>query len=117
MELSSTFCRMQENVQRDRATNAKLQNVRLVAGKAAKAWDAVALAAEQREARRERTRIIADIKAFQNQPAAIEDRLLSENPDRGFENFKQAREDPRRSSSAYVRIMRSALCGMQKCRS
>jgi len=87
MELSSTFCRMQEKVQHDRATNAILQNVRLVAEKAAKAWGAVALAAEQREARRERTRIIADMKALQDQQApSEEDRLLGENPDRGFED-------------------------------
>ena len=53
MELSSTFCRIQENVQRDRAANAALENIRLVAEKAAKAWGTVALSAEQREARRE----------------------------------------------------------------
>jgi hypothetical protein len=87
MELSSTFCRMQETVQRDRAANAILGNIRLVAEKAAKAWSAVALLAEQREARRERTRIIADMAALQNEPVADEeDRSLSENPDRGFEN-------------------------------
>lgn len=87
MELSSTFCRMQETVQRDRAANAILGNIRLVAEEAAKAWSAVALLAEQREARRERTRIIADIAALQNEPVADEeDRSLSENPDRGFEN-------------------------------
>lgn len=87
MELSSTFCRMQEAVQRDRAANAILENIRAVAEKAAKAWGAVALAAEQREARRERTRIIADMAGLQSEPApGEEDRLLSENPDRGFEN-------------------------------
>ena len=87
MELSSTFCRMQETVQRDRAANAILGNIRLVAAKAAKAWSAVALLAEQREARRERTRIIADMAALQNEPVPDEeDRSLSENPDRGFEN-------------------------------
>jgi len=87
MELSSTFCRMQETIQRDRAANAILENIRLVAEKAAKAWGAVALAAEQREARRERTHIIADMAALQNEPVpSEEDRLLSENPDRGFEN-------------------------------
>lgn len=86
MELSSTFCRMQEDVQRDRATNAILQNVRLVAEKAAKAWGAVALAAEQREARRERTRIVADMKALQDQQApSEEDKQLGENPGRRFE--------------------------------
>ena len=87
MELSSTFCRMQETIQRDRAANAILENIRLVAEKATKAWGAVALAAEQREARRERTHIIADMAALQSEPVpSEEDRLLSENPDRGFEN-------------------------------
>lgn len=87
MELSSTFCRMQETVQRDRAAKAILENIRVVAENAAKAWGAVALSAEQREARRERTRIIADMAALQNEPApSEEDRLLSENPDRGFKN-------------------------------
>ncbi|WP_420144584.1 hypothetical protein [Sphingobium sp.] len=87
MELSSTFCRMQENVQRDRATNAVLENIRRVAEKAANAWGAVALAAKQREACRERTRIIADMAALQNERIpSEEDRLLSENPDRGFES-------------------------------
>ncbi|WP_070152876.1 hypothetical protein [Sphingobium phenoxybenzoativorans] len=87
MELSSTFCRMHETVQSDRAANAILQNVRLVAEKVAKAWGAVALAAEQREARRERTRVIADMAALRNEPVpSEEDRLLSENPDRGCEN-------------------------------
>jgi len=78
---------MQETVQRDRAASAILGNIRLVAEKAAKAWGAVALAAEQREARRDRTRIIADMAALQNEPVPDEeDRSLSENPDRGFEN-------------------------------
>jgi hypothetical protein len=87
MEHSSTFCRTQETVQRDRAANATLENIRVVAEKAAKAWAAVALAAEQREARRERTHIITDMAALQNEPApSEEDRLFSENPDRGFEN-------------------------------
>lgn len=87
MELTSTFCRMQESVQRDRAANAILGNIRLVAEKAAKAWSAVALLAEQREVRRERTRIIAGMAALQHEPVPDEeDRSLSENPDRGFEN-------------------------------
>jgi hypothetical protein len=88
MELSSTFCRMQETVQRDRAANAVLENIRIVAEKAAKAWSVEALSAERREARRERTRIIADMAALQNEPApSEEDGLLSENPDRGVENI------------------------------
>jgi len=87
MELSSTFCRLQETVQRDRAANAILENIRIVAEKAAKAWGVVALSAEQRESRRERSRIIADMAALQNESAPGEDgRLLSENPDRGLES-------------------------------
>ncbi len=87
MEISSTFCRMQENIQRDRAINAVLENIRRVAEKAANAWGTVALAAEQREARRERTRIIADMAVLQNEGLpSEEDRLLSENPDRGVES-------------------------------
>jgi len=37
MQLSSTFCRMQETHQRDRAANATLENVRAVADRAASA--------------------------------------------------------------------------------
>lgn len=87
MELSSTFCQMQESVQRDRAATTELGNIRLVAEKAAKAWGILAIAAGQREARRERTRIIADMTALQNELVpSNDDRLLSENPDRGFQN-------------------------------
>lgn len=42
MELSSNFCRIEEHVQRDRAANAALEHIRLVAEKATKAWGAVA---------------------------------------------------------------------------
>lgn len=87
MELSSTFCRMQETNQRDRAAHAILENVRVIAARAATAWGVEALSAERREGRRERTRIIADMAALQNERLpSEEDRLLSENPDRGFEN-------------------------------
>jgi hypothetical protein len=87
MELSSTFCRAQETLQRHRAANAILENIRVVAARAATAWGFEALSAEQREARRDRARIIAEMAALQNEPVpGDEDRLLSENPDRGFEN-------------------------------
>jgi len=87
MELSSNFCRMQETNQRDRAAHAKLENVRIIAARAATAWGVEALSAERREGRRERTRIIADMAALQNERLpSEEDRLLSENPDRGSEN-------------------------------
>lgn len=61
MELSSLFCRAQETYQRDRASNAILRNVRAVADRAADAWRFEALAAERREARHERTRIINEM--------------------------------------------------------
>lgn len=87
MELSSTLCRVQEAYQQDRAAKAVLENVRTVAGKAAKAWGLEALAAERREARRERTRVIAEMAALQKHRfPEEEDRLFSENPDRGFGN-------------------------------
>ena len=87
MELSSTFCRVQETNQRDRAANAMLENIRVIAARAATAWGIEALSAERREARRARTRVIADMAALQIDRIPIEeDGLLSKNPDRGFEN-------------------------------
>lgn len=87
MELSSTFCRVQETNQRDRAANAMLENIRVIAARAATAWGVEALSAERREARRARTRIIADMAALQiDRIPSEEDGLLSKNPDRGFEN-------------------------------
>lgn len=86
IELSAAICRIQETYQRDRAVNAALKNVR-IAGKVAKAWGVEALAAERREARRERTRAIADLAPLEKeQSPEVEDRLFSENPDRGFSN-------------------------------
>ena len=61
MELSSLLCRAQELRQRERASNATLENVRAIAGRAADAWNLVALDAERREARHERTRVIAEM--------------------------------------------------------
>ncbi|UZW57434.1 hypothetical protein NUH86_17760 [Sphingobium sp. JS3065] len=60
MELSSILCRVQAAYHRHRATNAPLENVRTVAGKAAKAWEQEAVSAERREARRERRRAMAE---------------------------------------------------------
>lgn len=86
MELSSTFCRLQETVQRERAAGATLENIRLIAEKAAKAWNSVALIAEQREARRHRIRVTAEAAAVEQRQATSEhDALFSENPDRGFD--------------------------------
>jgi hypothetical protein len=81
MELSSIMCRAQEDFHRNRATNASLENVRSIAVKASAAWGNEALAAERREARRDRVRTLASQMPH---PANEEDREHSENPDRGF---------------------------------
>ena len=71
--LSSTFCRAQETAERDRAANAKLENIRAVAGRAANAWGVEALNAERREARHERARTFAKPAAPQHDPGPSED--------------------------------------------
>lgn len=52
MEPSSTICRKQEAVHRAKALASPLENVRLIATKAANAWASEALIAERREARK-----------------------------------------------------------------
>ena len=84
---SSTLCRAQETFQRDRAAGARLENVRIVATDAAIAWGREALSAERREARHVRDRTAAGLALAQKRQSTEEhDRLLSENPDRGFES-------------------------------
>jgi hypothetical protein len=84
---SATLCRSQETFHRDRAAGAALANVRVIAAAAADAWCLEALAAERREARRDRTKTLAAVVALRKPMAfgALE-RLSSENPDRGFES-------------------------------
>jgi hypothetical protein len=85
MQLTSSHCRAQEIIQRDRAKSALLGNVRIVAERAAVAWGREALIAEQREARHLRTRAIGELIALRNQGSeGFEDRAFSENPDRGI---------------------------------
>jgi len=67
LDVSSALCRAQEAAQRDRAATSPLVNVRIQAEKAAIAWGVEALAAEQREARHARTRVIAQIAAVEHQ--------------------------------------------------
>lgn len=87
MEPSSTFCRAQEAIQRDRADKASLENERAIARRAANAWGTEAAFAERREARREKARAIADTARSQSkQEISEEEWLLSDNPDRGFAN-------------------------------
>lgn len=79
---SATLCRSQEAYHRDRAETSPLANIRTVAQKAATAWGAEAEAAEDREARRERTRLIADTLRWQKQRLIDEEHLhLNANPD------------------------------------
>lgn len=83
MELTSRLCRAQEAAQRERAASNLLENVRLVAERAATAWRHAAIEAEQREARRARTRASAEIAFLEKQRANEDDQVFNENPDRG----------------------------------
>lgn len=67
MELTSIMCRAQETAQRTRAASAPLENVRIVAERAATAWAQEAIEAERRESRRARTRAIAESAALEKQ--------------------------------------------------
>lgn len=81
MALTSAFCLTQEALQRNRAAGALLENVRFIATRAANAWKHEAVLALQREAK---------LGAHGALPPAgspsevIEDRMSSENPDRGL---------------------------------
>lgn len=59
MYASSAICRIQQSYHADRAANAILENVRIIARKAALAWEREALAAERREERQERIQVTA----------------------------------------------------------
>ena len=85
MLVSSTLCREQEAIQRHRAATSSLHHVRLVAQRAALAWSAEARAADDREARHRRMLAIRSQNAASaGVPPGQDDRLFSENPDRGF---------------------------------
>ena len=80
---SATLCRSQQAYHLKRAETSLLDNVRTVANKAALAWSKEAEAAELREARRVRTREIADLIASGKLKATDDtDDDPSENPDR-----------------------------------
>lgn len=84
MELTSRLCRAQEAAQRERAAGTSLENVRIVAERAALAWRQAAIEAEHREARRARARTIAEIASLEAERSNEDDQLFSENPDRGL---------------------------------
>jgi len=79
MQNSSAFCRAQQARQTMRASESALDNVRSIAMRAAAAWGMEAISAERREDRQTR-RVEEDGLLHET----AEDRMLSENPDRGF---------------------------------
>lgn len=81
---SSTLCRAQEDLHRNRAANATLENVRSISIHAAAAWAKEAVAAESREARHLRVRAAADADIKASATVAHDDMPFSENPDRGL---------------------------------
>lgn len=81
MAMTSEFCRAQEALQRGRAAETSLDNVRLVATRAAVAWEREAVMAEGREAKRERENALPEAASPSEES---EDDSFSENPDRGL---------------------------------
>ncbi|MBT2186711.1 hypothetical protein [Sphingobium nicotianae] len=80
MAQTAAFCRAQAAIQRERANGATLENVRSIAVSAAVAWSREAGLAEEREAKRHvEVRLPEPVSDCEEQ----EDRLASENPDRG----------------------------------
>lgn len=79
MQPTLAMCRAQEARQLKHAADAPLTNVRNIAVLAAAAWAKEALAAQRREERRARR----DQELLYAAPQ-LEDRIFSENPDRGF---------------------------------
>ena len=83
MTPSADLCRIQEAFQRRRAENTPLGNVRTIAQKAAAAWAAEAVFAEERDRRRD-SRIVHAAESDKQRLAHERlDREISENPDRG----------------------------------
>lgn len=87
MNLTSDQCRAQEAIQWERAKSDPLENVRIVAKRAAIAWGHEATFLEGREASKRRVRTIAEIEKLQRQRTDDEDgKIFSENPDHGLAN-------------------------------
>jgi hypothetical protein len=84
MAMTSEFCRAQEALQRGRAAETSLDNVRLVATRAAVAWEREAIMAESREAKRERENALPEAASPSEDIEDLEDDIFSENPDRGL---------------------------------
>jgi hypothetical protein len=84
---SASLCREQEAIQRDRAAKTSLENVRVVAERAALAWGQEAAAAEKREARHLRTSEMRAALKTDKQAGEDVERALSE----GLDNSPAAR--------------------------
>lgn len=80
VEVSAIQCRVQEAYHRDRAAHADLENVRKISEKAAMVWGKEAVWAELREAKKHHRLTAGAISSAQE----VTDRVMSENPDRGF---------------------------------
>lgn len=80
MTQTAAFCRTQEALQLDRAALATLENVRMIASRAAAAWGREALLADRRETKRGQASALPAAASLSEE---VEDRLFSENPDRG----------------------------------
>ncbi|MBB4101303.1 hypothetical protein [Sphingomonas kyeonggiensis] len=90
MQPTAIFCRTEEVRQRALAGTATLENVKRIAIVAAAAWAKEGAAAEHREARKLRAQEIARAGIMKDEPACMEDRNLSENPDRALYNRELA---------------------------
>ncbi len=88
MQPSLAMCRTQEARQLAIAANAPLENVKGVAVLAAIAWAKEGITAQRREERRAR-----EDKQRLNAAPVLEDRIFSENPDRGFADPGPETED------------------------
>lgn len=86
MALSSALCRAQEREQLDRAAGATLENVRVIAERAAKAWGTEAVHMEKVERKKAdlaRARLAGEAAAEEADSEDAHVVWLSENPDRG----------------------------------
>jgi len=78
---SASLCRSQQAYHLKRARDADLDNVRAIAGKAAIAWQKEAEVAEDREARRVKTREVADRMVLERNKRGHVARAPDESPD------------------------------------
>lgn len=85
---SLRLCRAQEAHQRDRAASALLDNVRVVATKAANAWALEGIAAERREDRRTRMAAIAETITADQQATRSDDDDDSDLSEAGLHDWQ-----------------------------